>query len=205
MPGPSSCDKGGVRRAISWLVACVALLPGEAASAERALWVGGGPSYFSLDRPPYSGSTAGLHLGARYLLTDQFSLLGELTAAPHFLRRAPPDPCPEPPALCEESDFGYSVLGNTLSLGAVYVLDTTRLSPHAGAMVGLSRLGVGDGIWQAARGVVGQELSLTLVLALGADYQLDERWSVGLALRQHMLAGDAELLQATAQVQYRLW
>lgn len=179
------------------------LLATEARAAERPYWLGGGLGYMSIERSPYQGVAPGLHLGARAPINDQFLALAELSSAPYALKKPAPSPCPAAPDPCAETRYPFSVQGTTAAVGAAYVLDTTRLAPYGGVLLGLSRLAAGQGFLRAAAGQKAVELRLDLVIALGVDYQLDDRWSVGAAIRLHHIAGGATMDHYIAQVQRR--
>jgi hypothetical protein len=157
----------------------------------------------ALERPPYQASSLGIHATLRYVLTDQFWLLGEISSTPYILRRPAPDPCPEPPASCEESTFPYPVHGLTGAVGAVYALDVTRLAPYGGLLLGASRLGAGEGRLGAFRGEKAHEVRLGLVIALGVEYRTAERWSVGGGVRLHEYGRPLGVTQYLLQVQRR--
>jgi opacity protein-like surface antigen len=162
------------------------LLQGSVAQAEGPRrWLGGGLDYLALERPPYQDQAPGLHLGFRYDLNDQFRWLSEVSLASYDLKQPAPSPCPEPPAPCQEQRFPFPVQGLTAYSGLVYVLDVTRLSPYGGLMLGGARLSAGEGRWQALLGQRAQEIRLGVVLALGAEYRLTERWSLGAGWRLH--------------------
>ncbi len=179
------------------------LVNSQASAQERTLWGGGGGGLTALERPPYQASSTGIHATLRYILNDQFWLLAELSSASHALRRPPPDPCPEPPAPCEEVTFPYPVHGLTGAVGAVYALDVTRVAPYGGLLLGASRLGAGEGTLGALRGEKAREIRLGLVVALGVEYQAAERWSVGGGVRLHEYGQPLGVTQYLLQVQRR--
>ena len=193
-----------------WLVAAGTLSASLAGAEPRVvgeprLWLGAAPAWLTLARSPYEASgAAGLHVGARAPLNDQFHLLVELQTGTFGLRRPAPVPCPEPPAPCAAVDFPYKVQVLAGSVGVSYLVDVTRLTPSFGALFGVSRLGAGDSIWSALQGQRALEQHVGVTLAGGLDYRLAERWSLGLVLRWFLSAG-SELTTVGLQVQRAVW
>ena len=179
------------------------LVGSQASAQERGLWGGGGGGLTALERPPYQANSMGIHATLRYVLNDQFWLVAELSSASHAFRRPPPDPCPEPPAPCEDATFPYPVHGLTGAVGAVYTLDVTRLTPYGGLLLGASRLGAGEGRLGALRGEKASEIRLGLVIALGVEYRVAERWSAGGGVRLHEYGQPLGVTQYLLQVQRR--
>ncbi len=178
-----------------WLCAAVALAgslaarpaAADPASDEPRLWLGGGPAVLVVSREGYENTVGpGLHLGARVPLNDQFQLVAGLDAGSFSLRRQAPNPCPDPPAPCEATDFPYRVASATAGIGLRYVLDVTHVRPSFGATLTGARLGAGDSWIQALAGQRAIEQHLGVTLLGNVDYRLTGRLSVGLFVRWFM-------------------
>ncbi|MCS6899990.1 MAG: outer membrane beta-barrel protein [Polyangiaceae bacterium] len=208
-PQRTSCNNGLVRRSCWWhgwvaLLLVLLLVSLPASAQEHTLRGGGGMGLMTLERPPYQARSMGILASLRYLLNDQFWLLGEVSSTSYSLRRPAPDPCPEPPAPCQESTFPYPVYGLTGAVGAVYTLDVTRVVPYGGLLLGGSQLGAGEGGWGALRGEKAREIRLGMVIALGVEYQVTEQWSVGVGVRLHEYGQPLRVSQLLFQLQWRL-
>jgi opacity protein-like surface antigen len=195
------------RRLIGAMVAGLlaqGLVAGAAQAQERRLRAGAGVGVFSLKKGPSTGTAIGAEGALAYGLTDQFDLLAEVSYAPYQLRRAAPDPCPAPPAPCEEIKYPYTVSQLTGAVGLTYVLDVSRWAPYGGLLVGGSRLGGGDGALRSIAGDKGRENRFDLILALGLDHPITDRWLVGVAVRYHMAppGGSTETTQISLRLEY---
>ena len=84
-----------------------------------------------------------------------------------------------------------------LDVGVVYVLDVFQWVPYAGLLVG--------GYDFAGGTIPGSKPYVGAALALGLDYRIRPRWTVGVAVRQHMVSDTTaypSLTQAFARLEY---
>ena len=141
----------------------------EAVEREHQIGVDVGPDMLVIGTlSPKLGLSAGAHY--TYGLNDQFTLMAELTWSFVSLGESINAKTPHThPAWIGNADVGIG-----------YVFDVLRWVPYAGVLLG--------GYSLAGRTVRPVKVYLGVELALGLDYRIDRRWTVGVALRQHMLA-----------------
>jgi hypothetical protein len=134
---------------------------------------------------PDIGPGAGLH--ATYGLSDAFNLMFE--GGWSLLSPTTPHGASVPrtlPAWAANAD-----------VGVVYILDVFQWVPYAGLLVG--------GYDFAGGTIAGSRLYLGASLALGLDYRVRPRWTVGVAVRQHMVTDVTaypSYTQAFARLEY---
>jgi hypothetical protein len=134
---------------------------------------------------PDIGPAAGLH--ATYGLSDAFNLLVE--GGWSLLSPSTPQGASVPrtlPAWAANADVGVA-----------YVLDVFQWVPYAGLLVG--------GYDFAGGTIGGSKLYLGAALALGLDYRVRPHWTVGVAVRQHMVTDTTaypSFTQAFARFEY---
>lgn len=182
--------RGGAVRAGVALVACAALAP-LAARADGVVSLGGGAALVDLSRGPFTGSGGGLLLVGRYVLSDQFDARVEVGQSFHTLTRPPPDPCPDAPEPCEAFTAPSRYSFTTATAGLTYKLDTTRVSPNGGLLIGISRLAAGETNAASLWGSRGDEQKITITPALGVDWRVSPALSLGVAGRYHIAPGSA--------------
>jgi outer membrane protein W len=154
------------------------LLLGPAAHAEqRELQLGLQPVYGITYIDQRSPSGGGGNLQLSYGITDAVAiqLHGGVTAHP----------------LAEDMDRMLApglLLTWQASVGVMYALDIVRVVPYFEASVGI--LGVTTLTTAKAAAGGGTALNAGAEIGLGADYMLNRRWAVGVALRYHAFLTD---------------
>ncbi len=161
------------------LTAAVAglLLPPAAHAEQRELQLGLQPVYGITYIDQRSPSGGGGNLQLSYGITDAVAiqLHGGVTAHP----------------LAEDKDRMLAaglLLTWQASVGVMYALDIVRVVPYFEASVGI--LGVTTLPAAKATAGGGTALNAGAEIGLGADYMLNRRWAVGVALRYHAFLTD---------------
>lgn len=160
-----------MRHVLSSIAAAAVLLAAARAAAhEPPRWHAGGSVGFShlWGGPTSPGFGAGIHVN--YAFNDMFSLLSALDASAHPYSR-------------------WVIVSG--GLGAAYAVDVGRFTPHVGALAGPAGLlsvnpTCGLSIAEPCRA-----FRLSAGVLWGIDYQISNRFAVGLAGRfQLLLLGD---------------
>ncbi len=155
---------------VSVFAVSLATAPANATERQHALGIGLGLTLLKVDA---NAVTAGVGTGLTYSygLTDQFNLVAEGGFARVSFSESQDAKAPH------NRPTNVSNAG----VGVTYVLDVLRWVPYFGV------LGAGyvlnGGSMDKAKAVLGGQL------ALGLDYKIDSSFTVGVAVRQHMLFG----------------
>jgi len=178
-----------VRAAAAALALATLMFAAPAAAVERELSAGvdlGGAMLVQSGRStPDIGPAAGLHM--TYGLSDAFNLLVE--GGWSLLQPSTPHGSSVPKTM--------PAWAANLDVGVVYVLDVFQWVPYAGLLVG--------GYDFAGGTIPGSKPYVGAALALGLDYRIRPRWTVGVAVRQHMVSATTaypSLTQAFARLEY---
>lgn len=154
-------------------VAAACLQPRRALAEQRELQLGLQPVYglTYIDKRTPSGGGGNLQLS--YGITDAvgIQLHGGLTDHPLAEDK-------------EEMLAAGTLLTWHASLGIVYALDIVRIVPFFEASIGLL------GVTTMVNGAAKTSLNAGAELGLGADYMLNRRWAVGVAVRYHAFLTD---------------
>ena len=179
-PRPSPARRGIAAAALGLAAVIAGLLP-AAHAEQRELQLGLQPVYGITYIDQRSPSGGGGNLQLSYGITDAVAiqLHGGVTAHP----------------LAEDTDRMLAaglLLTWQASVGVMYALDIVRVVPYFEASVGI--LGVTTlPAAKAAAGATaggGTALNAGAEIGLGADYMLNRRWAVGVALRYHAFLTD---------------
>ncbi len=153
------------------LALAIVAFAAPASAVERELGtgvdLGGAMLVQSGKSSPDIGPSAGVH--ATYGLSDAFNLM--LEGGWSLLAPTPPRGANLPrtlPAWAANAD-----------VGVVYVLDVLQWVPYAGLLVGGYDFSGGT--------IAGSKLYVGAAIALGLDFRVRPRWTVGVAVRQHMV------------------
>jgi hypothetical protein len=170
-PFPSSVSRGGTAVAAA---AAALTFATSALAVEREQHLGvdlGGSALVISDKStPDVGPAIGAHWA--YGLNDAFNLMVEAGWSIASLRDKPGPMTPsDRPASLANADVGVG-----------YVFDVLQWVPYAGLLVGGEAL-TGGSLEHA-------KLLPGVVIALGLDYRLTPKWSLGVALRQHFVPLD---------------
>ncbi len=157
----------------AWLLLFLVLFRPAARAEQRELQLGLQPVYGITYIDQRSPSGGGGNLQLSYGITDAVAvqLHGGLTAHP------------------VEEDMDKKLPAGLLltwhaSVGVMYALDIVRIVPYFEASLGLL------GVTTRTTAGSGTTLNAGAELGLGADYMLNRRWAVGVALRYHAFLTD---------------
>lgn len=178
-----------MRAAAAALALATFVFAAPAAAVEREVAAGvnlGGAMLVQSGRStPDIGPAAGLHL--TYGLSDAFNLLVEGGWA--LLQPSTPHGASVPKTL--------PAWGANVDVGVAYVLDVFQWVPYVGLLVG--------GYDFAGGTIPGSKPYVGAAIALGLDYRVRPRWTVGVAVRTHMVTDTTAypfLGQAFARLEY---
>lgn len=151
------------------LAACVVSTNARALEREHHVGADLGLSALKVDDKSTISACCGLGLHYTYGLTDAFNLMAEANGSIVSFGET----------LDKDTPHTRPTMVGHASVGVAYVLDVLTWVPYGGLLIGPTVL---------SGGTLDRALVLPdAVVALGLDYKLSHTWSVGVAIRQHMM------------------
>jgi hypothetical protein len=157
--------------------------PARAAEGEHKLGLAATFSTLPVSDKDGNETGAGAALHYAYGISDAFNVVaeaGESIVALDQSLDTPTTPHTRPASV------------GSLGAGVVYTLDVLRIVPYGGVLLG--------GYWLSGGTLDHGRAELGAQLALGVDYKINLRWSIGVGLREHFFVTDRDAYTTYTQL-----